>query len=285
MGFPVGLFVDQEAIRNFQCPLCRDVLQDAVRASCGHSFCQLCIGRAISGTSSASSSATAPTLINNNNNNSSNTCPVCQQALTPSGPDARQLVEDFEARESIAKLVVRCQQAGCTWAGELRNYMQHISEECAFTTVRCPNFPCPTTASRKLIQQHLNVCEFKPALCQYCNNPVPINDRQSHQASCPEMPCPCGFQGFGCEDVVKRKNMAEHLQRCNEKHLMLIIAKSLNTIQVERQKLHDQQQEIARLNSESEQQSKILASQRKELDELRRTVASYLHRAIPRAPS
>lgn len=85
--------------------------------------------------------------------------------------------------------------------------------------------------------------------------------------------------------MVKRKDLAEHMRCANERHLMLVIAKSINTIQIERQTLHAQQLEITRLTNEYEQQSKALASQRKELEELRRTVTSYLQRAIPRSLS
>lgn len=192
MGVPVELFVDQEAIRTLKCALCQEVMQEAVRTPCGHSFCQHCISRALSNGGKATAGQ-GP-------GQGHSSCPVCQKALQPDGGgsadergeegggtggqatsnsgDRQPFTEDREAREAIAKLSTRCQHSGCPWVGELQSHMKHINEECAFVNVRCPNYPCSAVIPRRLMPQHLTLCDYKPIVCQHCKSPVPVVEQQ-----------------------------------------------------------------------------------------------------------
>jgi hypothetical protein len=42
-GHPSALFVDQAAIRDFECAICTEVMRDAVALPCGHEFCEACL--------------------------------------------------------------------------------------------------------------------------------------------------------------------------------------------------------------------------------------------------
>jgi hypothetical protein len=97
MGHPVEIFLTPPADSS-TCPICRDVLEDAVSMKeCGHTFCDECAEACLR----------------------SKSCPACRVVVTGTNPN-------FYARESIGSMQVKClnghcigenEDQNCTWTG------------------------------------------------------------------------------------------------------------------------------------------------------------------------
>jgi E3 ubiquitin-protein ligase NRDP1 len=118
MGFAWDNF-EPEPDEDLQCPVCHDVLQDAVSTTCGHSFCQLCITGWLEGHTE---------------------CPIDRTEL---GDDA-DLSPAIALRNLISKLKVKCRYRvnGCEVVRIVSKIQDHEVNECPFDPVASVAFLC-----------------------------------------------------------------------------------------------------------------------------------------------
>ena len=66
---------------------------------------------------------------------------------------------------------------------------------------------------------------------EYCHSDLilPRKEVETHSPDCPELPVPCSFAdaGSGCNQLVKNKDLAAHIQASIIKHLSLISAQNI----------------------------------------------------------
>ena len=144
---------------HFTCNLCLEVLQDPVQCVRNeHYFCKKCITKHLT---------------------RSQTCPVCQNALTPETlcPISRivaNLLQQFQSP--------RCRYAsrGCTSAVRHEDLLSH-HEECGFAPVQCSHEGCEATVDRQDLVSHQQNCEFRSITCEDCHEAVRQQEYEKHR--------------------------------------------------------------------------------------------------------
>ncbi len=70
------------------------------------------------------------------------------------------------------------------------------------------------------LTHHQDQCLNYPLPCQYAcsSEPVPRKDIDKHYQGCPALPITCTMAPFGCEQLVKRDHLPEHVLTCGPKH-------------------------------------------------------------------
>ena len=206
------------------CPVCRQILQDPVQTSCGHSFCCKCLGL----------SQRARRL----------QCHVCRQECTVS--------KDPKEARRVNNLQVKCpnHSEGCKWKGTLGDSAQHCTR-CPFEVIHCPNSPegCTVKLQRIKMQNHAaRECKKRKHHCQFCNKvgvyslitgehlqmchrypiacpndcgqtEIPREYLDSHREKCLKEVLPCKFADIGCTKKVQRQSVQEHLKTEKDQHL------------------------------------------------------------------
>ena len=213
-------FVDTEKklLDEVKCPICWELVSDPVQTSCGHLFC----GECITGTS---------------------TCPVDRKQFT-------SYSDKFNDRR-LRNFKVKCpkKERGCQWQGNLGDVDKHTSVNCDYATVKCYNTDCRVKVERTQLVNHMqNECLQRMYKCPYCNKedtyltvttthcticeglPLPcpsgcgrlglVRKNIAHHlsADCPDELVPCTFAIAGCQEIVKRKDLQQHLQD-KDRHL------------------------------------------------------------------
>ena len=224
-------FVD--SVEDYECLLCLHVTREPFLTSCcGQHFCQVCINRILT---------------------DNKPCPFCKST------DFSTLL-DKKQRRKILGLKVYCDKKaeGCQWVGGLGELEQHLSENCQFVTVSCPN-NCRQTFQRRVAELHeIFECPKRPHTCQYCNargtyqeiqddhlpvcpkypvpcpnecgvSPLERDQLEDHLRECPLQLVECELREMGCEEMVKRKDLARHMEEGAQKHLTVMASKYLKT--------------------------------------------------------
>lgn len=204
-------------LRDLQCPICLELVSDAVQTSCGHLFCEECI-------------------------EGKTTCPVDRKKMTTT-PD------HFNSRR-LGDFKVKCpnSEKGCSWRGELRSAAEHTSEICPYQMVKCTkgcekemlrrlvmlheatecphrDYKCPHCSYKgtynNVTTAHLTVCEsFRLPCVAGCKRNLTRRGMTDHLANtCSEELLACPHKTFGCASLVKRKNLQEHMSDKNH-HLI-----------------------------------------------------------------
>jgi hypothetical protein len=143
---------------HFSCNICLEVPQEPVQCVKNeHYFCKKCITIHLT---------------------RSQTCPVCQDALTPETlrPIPRtvaNLLEQFQSQ--------RCRYAsrGCTSAVR-REVLSSHHEECGFAPVQCSHEGCEATVNRQDLVSHQQACEFQPITCEDCHEAMRQREYAKH---------------------------------------------------------------------------------------------------------
>ena len=199
-------------LEELNCPICLELVSDPVQTSCGHLFC----GQCIKGT---------------------NTCPIDRKQFTPH-PD------NFNERR-VRNFKVKCPNKGrgCQWQGSLGDADKHINTNCIYLMVKCENAGCDVKVERRNLLQHMwTVCPLRLYDCPHCNtedtylkvttthftvcNGIPLpcpagcgkhglvrRDMAHHLSEdCPNELIQCTFAIAGCQQIVKRKDLQQHLK-------------------------------------------------------------------------
>jgi len=231
---------------NLVCIICHCPARDPIQTNncCGSTFCKECITKYLK-----------PSVIDNSG------CPCCKK-------ENFTYIQDKRAEREIGNLKMYCRRKseGCSWVGELRLYKEHINNNvsstapCQYVIVQCSN-QCGAEMQRRLLDNHLKTeCEERQVKCQYCNNTGKYKwIGGNHLQGCPKYPieCPnhcevgyvnrdemsahlevcslaivkCPFAPVGCDSVVRRKDLTEHLETSTTFHMnyMLRSITSLNS--------------------------------------------------------
>ena len=204
----------------FRCPICRYCLKDPTQTPCGHRFCQECINSVLQ--------------------SSQPVCPLDRTELDNVFPDAA-------CRRQINTLKVYCsnKERGCTWSGEMVDEAVH-QKSCEHGKITCKF--CNKEILRVNVAKHNEECPSRPVKCNYCSQEMAYHSLDLHYASCGEYPVkcpnncneeplprnrinhhvseicprakfPCQMSLFGCNDVIERQHIGEHLAQCSMKHV------------------------------------------------------------------
>ena len=184
-----------ELLDELQCPICLELVSDPVQTSCGHLFC----GECIKGT---------------------NTCPIDRWWFTSHA-------DNFNDRR-VRNFKVKCPQKerGCKWQGDLGDAEEHAYRDCDYQIMKYKHWDrkrdrqkCPHCSEEGMkfetIMTHFTKCEELPLPCPsgcgHCGL-VRRNMAQHLSTDSPNELVPCMFAIAGCQQIVQRKDLQEHLQ-------------------------------------------------------------------------
>ena len=182
----VFLSNDKEQLDELQCSICIGLVFEPVLTSCGHIFCQECLGGL-----------------------SERICPTCRS--TP-----LEFMRNRKDERKVKSFKVRCTNftEGCEWEGELGYAEDHVLRECLFAELPCPK-GCGHSFKRQELDHHVNIgCKKRPYSCPYCEHGGTYQSiTGEHYTNCSNFPLQCPA---GCDERVKRSKMKNHLTVCPE---------------------------------------------------------------------
>eukprot|EP00040_Diaphanoeca_grandis_P002532 m.22050 g.22050 ORF g.22050 m.22050 type:complete len:646 (-) comp13670_c0_seq1:28-1965(-) len=241
MGWDDEIIVDRDAVPDhLECPICIEVVKDAVQCDNQHVFCRDCLSN--------------PVI------KRTGLCPTCRCVVTQPQPSrlARNLVSDLQghcpntdcntrmklgeiARHMTSVCELRPTQCpnhvhGCTTVVPFRHLPGH-DRQCAHKLLLCEHAGCGALFRRASLYVHLNACEWRTVDCvnDGCNVEVPFKmmdthvdseckfarvkcvcgafiskkDQSVHNASvCPKFVVSCG--NAGCEHTCQRDSLRLH---------------------------------------------------------------------------
>ena len=203
---------------------------------CGQTFCHGCLNKYKSST-----------ILDNNK------CPYCNK-------ESFTFFADTKTKRSIEDLRVFCPNysLGCSWTGELRWLKNHLAKDidnkrgCPFTELECSNC-CGALIQRRQVETHLkSECQLRVVNCRYCGTAdtyrfiinthhkfcpkypvecpnhcemgrVKREEVDKHMEECPLVPVKCLFAHVGCDHVVKRRDIADHMVNAATPHMEYIL--------------------------------------------------------------
>lgn len=260
-----------------KCPVCLCVLRDPYMTNCcGYSFCQTCI-QAIQ--------------------DQNKVCPLCNQQFA-AYPDKR-----LSRTLKGMKIFCIHANSGCEWQGLLGDVDKHLntlSLDDDMKTVGCMYEPVPCDYCNVLIKRQslshhqVEECRKRPFSCDYCHEYASTCDdvTLNHWLHCPSRPvtCPnecgvyperrdlqqhlcnecqmatvkCQFSCYGCDAVVKRKDMPDHLTKAVVNHLSLQSEHCRSCFARYENRLKDCEEKIASLEMENASLKSTLQSLKRE---------------------
>lgn len=180
------------------------------------------------------------------------------------------------------------QQQGCDWTGELRSYDQHLNLDpepdnqlsgCKYVELACA-YLCGSWFHRGAISRHQKEkCPQRPFCCDYCRDYVSVHADvvyrhwlvcKCYPLDCPyhcsvyaierqnmeehlELECPlkmveCEFHTAGCDVLVAREDMDDHLEEFHLQHTTMLAVAN----QKMQDELVERDEQVAQLKEESE---------------------------------
>ena len=266
-----------------ECPICLQVmLNDPHLVSCcGHHFCGTCIKRV---------------------KDSNGACPYCKEKkyLT---------VSDKGCLRFINGLKVNCTNKGCEWKGELKDLPAHLNKgkregQCQYEEVTCPLNGCGIKKQRQYLEKHERYeCRQRPYRCKHCQYrgryhfivtehypqctqyPVPCPSECGLQAiprcniqthlteECPLQSVECEFKWAGCQYTPLRKDLQQHNNDSQLKHMSLL-AKECGELKKECRELKKANitlsNECSQTKKENQEVKKAMSSIEHKCDDLKR---------------
>lgn len=173
-------------------------------------------------------------------------CPSCGKTLDPGMCSENKAIEKL-----IEKFPVKCKYENCNVTAALAAMRAHESE-CEHAIVMCPNSElCGFLTKNELTTHERETCPYRIVECHSCDERLPLNLLQGHleqtctgvivgcplncdahlQRSllnghlaheCPNTLVGCPFGVHGCEQVVMRAQLENHLNADSGKHLLMV---------------------------------------------------------------
>lgn len=218
---------------------------------CGQHYCQYCLSR----------------WTKTPNGHS---CPYCRDKNF-------NHMHDKHFDRSIKELKIRCINLthGCNWTGPLMNLTFHLTSEsdkgCKFQVVDCPLQcgemyerrytaahvrcgcklrgvsceHCGDTFKEYLLDQHFSVCDHAPVDCpESCGHKIRRCDVEHHlSVDCAKGKVQCAFHDIGCQELVKRHELEQHVHQCKDKFMVKAYEKMMS-------EMHALKLEVENLRSE-----------------------------------
>jgi hypothetical protein len=118
-GFPNAIFAagQEELMDTLRCGICSDVCRRLVRTSCGHVFCQECLGRWF------------VNLVENDNGTPAMSCPMCRRHIEEG---SSSILKDRNLRATVDQLRIVCK---CDYEGFMM--IDHTDHSDPSTLVEC----------------------------------------------------------------------------------------------------------------------------------------------------
>ena len=121
----------------------------------------------------------------------------------------------FTGKREIDELKVKCyNKRKCEWVGTIGTLEKHVTT-CKFTPLPCPR-KCKGDRNtvrhfmRKDLTEHLlSSCPNRDYNCEYCDEKgTYASITRIHVDTCPKMPLPCPN---GCNATIQRRNLERHV--------------------------------------------------------------------------
>ena len=222
-----------ELLEELKCPICLELVSDPVQTDCGHLFCGKCIQEP-------------------------KTCPVDRKQCT--------FHKDNYNDRRVCNLKVKCPNKGrgCLWQGDLGSAARHTEVDCKYQTVECNNEGCSMKVERGQLVDHINnTCPQRKYKCPHCSKEdTYLEVTTTHFTTCDDMPlscpsrcgrrrlvrknmaqhlsteCPkelvaCTYAIAGCQEVVKRKDLQQHVHD-KDQHFGTVLSSYISMSQLMR---------------------------------------------------
>ncbi|KAK9465969.1 hypothetical protein V1512DRAFT_226893 [Lipomyces arxii] len=178
---------------NLVCPICCCALVDPCYTKCGHTFCSVCLYKAL---------AQSPK------------CPV----------DRNQLAEDDISPapkillNMVNELLVYCPNAdkGCKAINQRCLLQHHLRDQCVYTKIKCPSATCSELIEKRYIEEEPDKCFHEPIACNACDEQVPRFEMEVHKRT-------CSARTIRCPDCLEEFTMSalqDHLGICSDSVLL-----------------------------------------------------------------
>ena len=206
------LTIEKDDIDLIICGLCSQICDEPVITGCGcqNIFCKKCLEY--------------------HYNNHGHTCPKCKKKT---GMPTYVKIIDNIIKNKRMKCVNCCRQ--CNWERKLKDYLNHIQNECLKKAVTCPDKGYLIKLKRE-----------DKYICDKCDLQMPLGDKllhkssevckcelemedfnlQTQQCKCSIINCP--FTDLGCTDTFQKKFEKERLDEDVNIHLILCAKKIMN---------------------------------------------------------
>ena len=182
------LFLNQEFVSQFICPLCEGVLYQPSMELCGcmKLFCKNCLEKYLK--------------FNNNK------CPISGDVITKE-PKLIDWVQN-----SLQLLDIKCKNygVGCAWTGKYSKLNEHLNQ-CPKEPAKCTFKGCNIVVMRENLEDHLKECQFRVVICNKCGQNLSNSEINIHDKICPnkEVKCP-----QNCGAIIERSKVSTHLTNC-----------------------------------------------------------------------
>ena len=221
--------------------------------------------------------------------------PVCQTCVGKKVESQPMM----KARKNIPELKIDCPLAtrGCKWNATLSEVSQHL-DVCQEFIIKC-KYDCGVIIKRCELNNHCNSeCVNREVSCEHCRSMIVYKELNQHFKECPEFPllcpnncatslkrkqidshietdCPntvveCRYERFGCKQVVKRCEMAEHKKTNETKHLEMTTFFAVDKIEKLEETNSKLSKEVIRIRDLERSAVEKIASLEKTLSEIER---------------
>lgn len=265
-----------------ECSICLQILcLPHLISCCGHNYCKTCIEQVME---------------------KSRPCPLCnEESFTVlHNKGLQRSLNELHVYCSNSKV-------GCEWKGRLGQLEQHLNEDpeqevqlvgCSYVEVECKH-GCGGRMRRGLISEHQNEqCPQRPFCCAYCREYDSIHADvvyrhwpvcRKYPMSCPNhctvyaierenmeehlrVDCPlqkvsCEFSFAGCDIVLPREDLSDHLESNQIDHMTMLAAMNVRL----NDDLVEKEEQIAKLSKDfGDQLALARAESQREIDSLRK---------------
>ena len=237
-GYDCEFVLTPPSLVQYECTICLLIFRQPYLVSCcGHNYCKGCVTQIM---------------------DAKQACPLCKsESFTIlHNKDLQRCLAQLEVKCSHHKL-------GCLWMGKFAVYDRHLNEGpkeeeqlvgCKYVELPC-SYECENWFYRGAIQVHQEVCPQRPFSCGYCqeyrsiyadvtsqhwlvckhypvlcpNQCMAHTIERHHLAEHLKLKCPlslieCEFRSAGCEVIVIREEMSDHLAKWHVQHTSMLAA-------------------------------------------------------------